>query len=99
MHCIFRLSLMKKPIWFRAKDYGWGWSPATWQAWLILLIFVVLIVLDFYWIDASSASDAQSFARWMPDTMALVLILVAISWMTGEKPGWRWGKKDEPPSL
>ncbi len=28
--------------WFKAKNYGWGWYPATWQGWLILAGFIYL---------------------------------------------------------
>jgi len=24
--------------WFKAKLYGWGWDPAIWQGWLVLLV-------------------------------------------------------------
>jgi len=37
--------------WFRRKLYGWGWTPATWQGWLTLLIFILIIPLNFYRID------------------------------------------------
>jgi hypothetical protein len=23
--------------WFRRKSFGWGWSPASWQGWLVTL--------------------------------------------------------------
>jgi predicted GH43/DUF377 family glycosyl hydrolase len=26
----------KRIFWFRAKEYGWGWYPATWEGWLVL---------------------------------------------------------------
>ena len=29
--------------WFRPKTMGMGWTPQTWQGWLITLVFVVLI--------------------------------------------------------
>jgi hypothetical protein len=28
--------------WFRPKVTGTGWTPQTWQGWLITLVFVVL---------------------------------------------------------
>jgi hypothetical protein len=36
-------NLSPKP-WFRPKAMGGGWTPATWQGWLITAAFVLLIV-------------------------------------------------------
>ena len=30
--------------WFKARLYGWGWTPATWQGWLVLAIWLVLVL-------------------------------------------------------
>lgn len=29
--------------WFGRKKFGWGWSPASWQGWLVLTGYVVAI--------------------------------------------------------
>jgi hypothetical protein len=28
-------------LWFRARSYGWGWTPATVEGWLVMLAFLV----------------------------------------------------------
>jgi hypothetical protein len=28
--------------WFRRKSFGLGWTPCTWQGWLVVLGFVAL---------------------------------------------------------
>jgi len=33
-----------KPLWFKAKQYGWGWYPARWQGWLIVIGFIIFKV-------------------------------------------------------
>ncbi|QII03990.1 hypothetical protein BH93_00165 [Rhodococcoides fascians A25f] len=30
--------------WFGPKRYGWGISPHTWEGWLLLAIFVIVVV-------------------------------------------------------
>ena len=40
--------------WFKRKLYGWGWTPATWQGWLVLAVFVVLMILNAFRVDAGS---------------------------------------------
>lgn len=27
-------------MWFRAKRYGWGWRPVTWQGWAVVAVWV-----------------------------------------------------------
>jgi hypothetical protein len=28
-------------IWFKAKRYGYGWTPYTWEGWLVFFIFLI----------------------------------------------------------
>ena len=81
------------PVWFSAKLHGWGWEPSTWQGWLLLGPFVILIALDFQRIDATLHSASDTLIAWIPDTVALTLALIVICYRTGEKPRWRWGKQ------
>ena len=71
-----------KKIWFRAKNYGWGWYPVTWEGWSVLIIFVIL---EIFFI--------MNVFFFVPGTVLSILALIFICYKTGEKPGWRWGKK------
>lgn len=86
-----------KGYWFRRKPFGWGWTPARWQGWVVLLIFIVLITLNAVRIDSSSHSVSDTLINFIPETAVLVLILIAICWAKGEPPRWQWGfpKKDK----
>lgn len=77
--------------WFKRKLYGWGWTPATWQGWLILFVFVALIALNAYRIDSASHSASDTITAFVPQTAILVLVLIGICWKTGETPRWQWG--------
>ncbi len=81
----------QKLIWFKAKRYGYGWYPATWQGWLVILIYIVLITLDALRIDALSHSVSDTLINWIPDTALLTALLIAICYWKGEPPRWRWG--------
>ena len=36
----------EREYWFPTKRYGWGWGiPTTWQGWLVLAAFVVLLII------------------------------------------------------
>jgi hypothetical protein len=80
-----------KRVWFKAKNYGWGWYPATWQGWLTMLVYVGFAVLDILRIDRTSHSDANTLVVFIPDFIILTALLIVICWRTGEKPKWRWG--------
>jgi len=80
--------------WFKRKLYGWGWTPATWQGWSLLLIFIALIVLNFFRIDLKSHSGSDTLISFIPETFILVFILITICWKFGERPRWQWGIKD-----
>jgi len=77
--------------WFRAKRYGWGWTPITWQGWAVLAAFVALL-----------AADAVVFLprKALPDYIAcfvgLTVLLLVVCWLKGEPTRWRWGRDDHP---
>lgn len=77
--------------WFKAKLYGWGWTPATWQGWLVVLLFITLILLNFYYIDTRSHSVSDTLLNVVPRTAILIILLILICYLTGEKPRWQWG--------
>jgi hypothetical protein len=71
-------------LWFKAKKYGWGWYPSTWQGWAVLLGYL-LIVAGFH---SVFGTNPVVFVI----TIALTVLLIIICYKTGEKPRWRWGK-------
>jgi uncharacterized membrane protein (DUF2068 family) len=77
--------------WFKKKIFGWGWTPATWQGWAVILLFALIILwmaLGFSSIENPGASEILAF------TIELVLVislLIYISRKKGEKPRWKWG--------
>lgn len=85
---------MTRPLWFKAKRYGWGWYPATWQGWLLTGSFIALMMLDVMRIEFVTSNDADAVLLLIPDMIVLVCALLLICVLTGEKPRWRWGGKD-----
>ncbi len=77
--------------WFKAKLYGWGWTPARWPGWITLFVFIGLIILNSYRVDIRSHSVSDTLLNIIPETSILVLLLILICYLTGERPGWRWG--------
>ena len=84
---------MTKRLWFRAKRYGWGWEPATWQGWAVMLVWSALVVVGFVIVDSHAASTSAMLLIAIPNTIILSAMLVVVCYCTGETPRWRWGGK------
>jgi hypothetical protein len=83
-----------KHYWFKKKLYGWGWTPATWQGWLITLIYVLLIIIFAQTIDDISPVREVMFTFVLP-VVFLTITFIRIAYKKGEKPGWQWGYKGQ----
>jgi len=81
-------------LWFRAKVYGYGWYPDTWQGWSIVLLYVFLVVVSAWDILGGTDTGAPAVKAFVVRTVFLTIFLVYISYIKGEKPRWRWGKDD-----
>jgi hypothetical protein len=76
-----------RKYWFPAKRYGWGWGiPSTWQGWVVLVGFVVLVIAG-----STIFPPRQHLAAYIGYVVALGMLLIAVCWFTGEPPRWRWG--------
>lgn len=76
--------------WFKRKVWGWGWTPATWQGWLVTLVWLALILLLSFTVDETSPLREVMFTFILP-TLLLTITLIRICYKTGEKPRWQWG--------
>lgn len=91
------INKQKSKLWFKAKLYGWGWTPITWQGWLVTFGYVVILIdqitstMRYDKAGAGSVSDTMIYFG-LNFILSTVLFLV-ICYMKGEKPGWRWGGK------
>lgn len=83
--------MKEKKYWFKAKTYGWGWTPSSWQGWLIMIIFCALIAGIVLWADQGPHSASDTFIKAAPALITTLIILLAIAVVKGERPHWRWG--------
>lgn len=81
-------------LWFKRKKYGWGWTPVTWQGWLVVLIYIVAVLVFALTIDESSPPREFIFTFVLP-IVILTLLLLRISYKKGEKPKWQWGESQD----
>jgi hypothetical protein len=76
--------------WFPAKRYGWGWGlPQAWQGWLVLVTYLALIIGGIPFVKVSKGDF-----MYVAYVLVLTIILIAICWISGEPPRWRWGNDD-----
>jgi uncharacterized membrane protein YhaH (DUF805 family) len=76
---------MNKKMWFKRKLYGWGWTPATWEGWLIILLWIIILVSLVQTMDH----------EWFKNIIFIIImtsILIFICYKKGEKPKWQWGQ-------
>ncbi len=86
----------EKKYWFKRKRFGLGLYPASWQGWLSLGVLIVLAILNFHRIDATSHSASDTLRPVTLETVVLVLVFIGIAYWKGEKPlRWQWGKKED----
>jgi hypothetical protein len=80
--------------WFRARAYGWGWTPVSIEGWLVVAGFLVAVLVSALILAnrVRAGADARTatviFVLWLG---VLVAALIATCWATGERPGWHWG--------
>ena len=73
--------LVEKPWFGPRKIAGWGWSPASWQGWVVIAVFIVAI--------AACAFLLPSTAAKVVADIVLIGLLFAVCWLTGTPPGGR----------
>lgn len=88
---------MEKKLWFRAKSYGWGWYPSSWQGW-VLLVAYLFVVLKSTWRFTASGLLEQDIVQFLLRVGLPTGLLIVICFLKGERPRWRWGRVDETTS-
>ena len=75
-------------LWFRRKLYGWGWTPVSWEGWLVIAVYIGLLIFGVSKMDHEGTKNI---------TVILLLTagLIYICYRKGEKPKWQWGKRIE----
>lgn len=81
-------------LWFKNKIYGWWWTPATWQGWLVTLLYIVLVLSLAFMVEEpipGNPDSGSNFLTFAWPIIVLTFLLIFIAYKTGEKPRWQWG--------
>lgn len=76
-----------KGYWFKAKLYGWGWTPVKWQGWLVVAFSVAFVFAGVYIGEADDAPGAALIG-----ILLAIALLFTFGYWKGEKPDWHWGR-------
>lgn len=88
--------MAERKKWFKARRYGWGWTPVAWQGWLVLGAYIFLCIATAYYL-LPQRNDEFGFVCITAFTLlfiSLTSFLIGICYRTGENPKWNWGKKE-----
>ena len=79
-----------KKYWFKAKRYGYGWCPSSWEGWLAVGGYILIFVIIMSRLGGISSANGIIYQITIP-ILFITAVLVIIAWLTGEKARWRWG--------
>ncbi len=85
--------MQNNKLWFKAKKYGWEWVPITWEGWLVILAWFLLVIGYLKFIE-KGFEEAPSIRHFIFIFIS-VFVLIYICYKKGEKPHWRWGGEDK----
>lgn len=81
--------------WFVRKPYGYGWVPATWHGWAVLGVYTGALFSIFAQPMDPDMTGRQFFLTFILPALGSTGVLVAVSWIKGEKPPrWQWGGEE-----
>lgn len=85
------MSKNSSKLWFRAKTYGWGWYPCSWQGWVLIALYIIQITSISLVVEELFQST-KGIVIFFLIVITSITNLLFISYKAGEKPRWRWGK-------
>lgn len=83
-----------KGYWFRREVWGWGWTPARREGWLVVAaysLYIVWLTTNFMNETLSGASPSDEPASFITKVLVATLVLAAFCYWKGEPPRFQWG--------
>ena len=76
--------------WFRRKIFGWGWTPATREGWLVIISFLAVVLLIAWRAEGRVVTDGAALRELILPVILAAALLIGICYKTGEPPRWQW---------
>lgn len=80
------------PLWFKRRRYGYGWTPVTWQGWLLVCLLLLTAVGGAIILLTVQYSNVLLWA-YLNAVIVMVVLVLILAYRYGPSPKWRWGKK------
>ena len=61
----------------------------TWQGWVALALFLMLFMLGIFLFPPKTQP-----VPFLAYALTISVAFIAICWLKGEPPGWRWGDRE-----
>lgn len=87
---------MQKKLWFKAKRYGWGWTPSSWEGWVAIIVYAVLlthVIRHIIVLSETGKFEGVTSLIYIGRILLLTAAIILVCYLRGEKPGWHWGEK------
>ncbi len=84
-----------KRLWFARKRYGWGWTPSTWEGWVITLLYIAAVIANAVFMEHITPISTTAWVLFFMHIATLTTFLILICYARGESPKWQWGGKRE----
>lgn len=80
-----------KRYWFKNKRFGIGWTPATWEGWLCIGVFILWVIGIMLRFETLGFSESATLEQFVYPVFFGVFVLIVVSAKTGEPLQWRFG--------
>lgn len=85
--------MKNQKLWFKAKNFGWGWTPINRKGWAVTLLYVASILVNAQNIDLQTHTMSDISMNFILPFIINTIFLLIICYAHGERPRWKWGKK------
>lgn len=79
-------------MWFKTKNYGWGWVPVSWEGWVATIFYILGIVYILLERDRDALLDNNSWVNLAIKFVLITVIFLIIAYKKGGEPKWQWGE-------
>jgi len=77
-----------KKLWFKARRWGFGWRPVSWEGWVIVVGYVGIMWAAVQQARAGTHSNSDFLIKLSISFIPVTVLLIYICYKKGENP-WK----------
>lgn len=81
-------------LWFKRKTYGYGWTPATKEGWIVIAVYTLFVLMSGLYFMSDTPSPRETIF-FVLSVIGASAVLIIICFKKGETPRWQWGEDKE----